>query len=244
MYNNSFSNLSPNNPWPTSNYVVPVITPIHVGTTLYSSEAKRLQDALAIYDLTHKISNAIYPDTSNIVIHSSSNVDPNVFEIPLVIDKKTFDDKGYTSIVSTSQNISSLSPLVPNALLVGTYDNYATPGIKNATIAYYTHKFTNSWIRNKLKYLLKYVVISNGKAEFIKNKNYDDYEKNSIEDIEKKIKFINEYIDEIDISDILHKFVKKNNLSWAALNKDYYKKALRKFIGKKIEKKLLRRISA
>jgi hypothetical protein len=222
-------------------YIYKYNQPYYIGQTLYSDESEKLKKSLLLYNLTHSIiDNLSYNPSKKVVITPQNQFDPNVFNVPLVIDKKLLHDKGYNLVVSTTEDIDTLSPILPNVLLVGNYNNYDTPGIKSVIVKYYNHKFIKSWINKKLKYLLKYFVVTNGVVNYIKNDKFDDYEKNTKEDIQLKINFIDRVIDSIDIQNILNKFIKKYNLNWSMLNKKIYKKSIRQYIGKKAEEIIIK----
>ncbi len=125
---------------------------------------------------------------------------------------------------------------------INTNDN----DIKKAIVKYYYKKITQKWLLNDKKYktLLQYIKLNGDKCE-ISGKSKDDiYDYNNATEAErqiinKKIKcFADNFLDKDDIELLLLKIINKENVSWRVLNKKENKRVIKKYLFKKLEKKL------
>lgn len=118
-------------------------------------------------------------------------------------------------------NINQKNPLLSTT---GFYkDLNKDKSIQKSLSKYYYYKILDKWLYNNLKPLLAFINISSGKAHLIKSmEDYDvlSLEKESSEDIKKKIKYMEEILITKDmVKHVLKKICRENNIKWFQLNK-------------------------
>jgi hypothetical protein len=113
-------------------------------------------------------------------------------------------------------------------------DVCATPSIKEKVSKIFYYKMLDKWLYDESKYLLKYLKVSDGKVNLIKNlTDVDDYDTNSQEIVDKKVQFIEDNIFKLEnVFEILKKFIASTNISWCELTTNSY------FVREAIEKTL------
>lgn len=117
---------------------------------------------------------------------------------------------------------------------------------KKSVVKYYYKKITNKWLYKdkKFKTLLQYIKLNGDKCE-ISGKSKDDIydyktaDENERKIIDRKVKcFTENFIDKDDIELLLLKLINKQNASWRILNKKINKPVVKKYLYKKLEKRL------
>ncbi len=146
---------------------------------------------------------------------------------------------------------NTINPLISSSSSGNNFYNMSNTAFLNLTsdqiiktiVKYYYYKLLDNWLHGGLSELLSYVVIKDGKAQFIKS--MDDFKIKKIynEDDEsenrtnKKIKFIKEVITKDVVKHILKKIVKKKEINWSHLNKHeaYIQKVFLEYLSDLIE---------
>ena len=124
----------------------------------------------------------------------------------------------------TSSAFININPSNPLLSTTGFYkDLNKDKSIQKSLSKYYYYKILDKWIYNNLKPLLAFVNISSGKAHLIKSmEDFDvlSLEKDSSEDINKKIEYMEEMlITKQMVKHVLKKICRENNIKWYDLNK-------------------------
>jgi hypothetical protein len=124
----------------------------------------------------------------------------------------------------TDSAFIGVNPLNPSMVTTGFYkDLNKDKSVQKTLSKYYYYKILDKWMYNNLKPLLAFVDISSGKAQLIKSmENYDvlKLEKDSSEDIEKKIQYMEKILITKDmVRHVLKKICNENNINWYDLNK-------------------------
>jgi len=165
----------------------------------------------------------LYPSTlnnRNIVI---------VPDTPTVIDKVDITLPRSTFVygspienrVSNMPHVASIN-LTYSQPTLSVYENLnADPKIHRRLSKYFRYKLLDDWLKDDLKYLLKYLKITNNSVGIVeKQTDISDNES----DIKKKIRYIENDIFSLDDAiKILKKLVRGTNINWYDLpNKDTY----------------------
>lgn len=124
----------------------------------------------------------------------------------------------------TDSAFIGVNPLNPSMVTTGFYkDLNKDKSVQKTLSKYYYYKILDKWMYNNLKPLLAFVDIRSGKAQLIKSmEDYDvlKLEKNTPEDIEKKIQYMEKVLITKDmVRHVLKKICNENNLNWYDLDK-------------------------
>lgn len=131
-----------------------------------------------------------------------------------------------SSIYNPKQDTSFISydPFRPNLITSGFYkDLNKDKSVQKTFAKYYFYKIIDKWIYNELLPLLAFIDTSSGKPQLIKSLEFYDVQKlskDSEEDIEKKVKYMEEILLTKDmVRHVLKKICKENQINWYDLNK-------------------------
>jgi len=124
-------------------------------------------------------------------------------------------------ITDTPPYVTSLN-LTYSKPLLGVYENLnASPSVQKKIIRYFQSKTLDKWLLGDLIDTLNYFKINNGKVDVIDS--LDDYKpgivhKESIEQLEKKIDFIENYFLTFSVMDrLLRMYVRESGIQWVKL---------------------------
>jgi hypothetical protein len=105
-------------------------------------------------------------------------------------------------------------------------------------VKYFYYKIIDKWLRGDLLPLLGFINVTNDKASLIKDLDQYKLNKDSIENIETKINYIENVLITRDmVKDVLKNIVAKYNIKWYQLYKyeDIIKKRFYKYIKEELE---------
>lgn len=157
-------------------------------------------------------SNKAYADAINPDLDKYNNT------LPIFITQPTiYNPKQDTTFVA-------VNPFKPGLITSGFYkDLNKDKSVQKTFAKYYYYKILDKWIYKELLPLLAFVDISSGKPQLIKSlENFDVQKlaKDSEEEIEKKIKYMEENIISRDmVRHVLKKICNENQINWYDLNK-------------------------
>ena len=149
------------------------------------------------------------------IINPDNSVQPT---FPVILTQPTiYNSKTDTAFVG-------INPLNPSVMTTGFYkDLNKDKSVQKTLSKYYYYKILDKWMYNNLKPLLAFVDVRSGKAQLIKSMgDYDvlGLEKDSSEDIEKKINYMEKILISKDmVRHVLKKICKENSINWYDLNK-------------------------
>jgi hypothetical protein len=135
-------------------------------------------------------------------------------------------------------NSTTLYPYVPEYIR---YQNLNNDKELQRKMTMYFYNKMNQWLQSDMKSLLNFVIIENGKERFIKSSSEYEKQKDSKDDMDKKINFLmNTIINKMFIFNTLRRYVKQTKTNWYDLkkNKIFVKEFIMKRIRSQIKKSL------
>lgn len=180
-------------------------------------------------------SNKAYVDAINPDFDKYNNTLPMFITQPTIYNPK--QDTTYVTV----------NPFKPGLVSSGFYkDLNKDKSVQKTFAKYYYYKILDKWIYKELLPLLAFVDTNSGKSQLIKSLENFDVQKlanDSNEDIEKKIKYMEEKIISKDIvRHVLKKICNENQINWYDLNK--YEKKIKKVFYNYLLDKLKTAISS
>ena len=127
-----------------------------------------------------------------------------------------------------------------NPSIVVPYPNLnKDPEIINRLTKYFYYKTLDKWLYEELDGLLRYLKVSNGKVNEIKNESDKDKENISQEEADKKVKFIeDEILSKDDMYDILMKIQQETDIELIKMSKQEFiiQGYVKKFLKREFQK--------
>jgi hypothetical protein len=165
---------------------------------------------------------------------------------PLIYTKNNYDNKQTSPFVMVSPVTSTNGATLGSQYTYGQFtDLDKNPDIQKKITKYFLYKIRDKWLLNELRSLLVFVKLTDGNPALINNMN--DYkpelvDKDSAENIEKRIKYLSEILINFKIvKHVLKKIVSDNQIRWTQLNrqKGTVKKIFKKYFYSKLEDAVL-----
>ena len=210
----------------------------------YSPFNPLLSTVSSVYNSAYSPVSTIYSASTDSFpyIPTSLPIDYNNRDVVITSD--------YPLIFNKDRDNLAISPLYPyaypnrypytNPSVVIPYENLnKNPDVVNRLTKYFYYKTLDKWLYEELSGLQRYLKMSNGKINVIKNESDKDKENISQEEADKKVKFIeDELFSKDDMYDILMKIQQETDIELIKMSKQEFivQGYVKKFLKREFQK--------
>lgn len=187
------------------------------------------------------------------IIFSDDNLINSNFVTPVISTLEFNNDNNKPKLLLPTINDIKLDPIIdlndkykPSINLSYTRPSLSfyedlnqDPEIRMRLTKYYYYKILDKWLYDDMLSVLDHLKVNENKVDIVDDNNLDKSHKNTQEEIEKKVKYIeNKILRKRDVYNLLEKFTDETGSEWINLSDNEYfiKKISKDYLTKKIKK--------